>query len=72
MRLFLTLCFVFSFTIKCFTQPTAPGQPDYGPGGSNYTYADVDSSFYGNYLKDMFWLFEPSKPLKAKPVTYFL
>ena len=41
---------------------TPPGQPSYGSGGNNYIHASYDSTFYGNDITDMYWLFEPQAP----------
>ncbi|MBN1860736.1 MAG: alpha/beta hydrolase fold domain-containing protein [Candidatus Thermoplasmatota archaeon] len=41
--------------------PTPPQQPSDGPGGSNYSHANVRQSRYGFGVRQ-FWIFEPADP----------
>ncbi|GEM_PF-471973 len=51
------------------SSPTAPGQPQFGPGGNNYHHASVDRTLFGSNITNMYWLFEPADP---KPDSAFV
>lgn len=57
--------------ITCGNSVTAPEQPDGGPGGSEYQYASVKTSTYGQG-GTQYWLFEPVEPEADKlPLIVF-
>jgi len=52
--------------------PTPPLQPADGPGGSNYTYANITQHKYG-FGSWSFWIFEPADPTPVTaPVIIFI
>lgn len=51
--------------------PTPPSQPESGPGGRGYAFEHVRVSRYGNEA-DGYWLFEPARADKAKPLPVVL
>ncbi len=53
------------------SDPSPPGQPPDGPGGSNYTHAAITEHQYGIGAFS-FWLFEPAQPAPDEaPVVVF-
>lgn len=54
-----------------FARPSPPGQPPDGPGGSNYSHAEVTVHQYGTGGWS-YWLFEPAGPTpETAPVIVF-
>jgi hypothetical protein len=51
--------------------PTPPQQPPEGPGGSNYSHANVKQSRHGFGVRQ-FWIFEPTDPIPSSaPLIVF-
>ena len=73
MRAILSLGLVLlSFTIASSQVITPPSQPSTGPGGAQYSHADVTKNHYGQGGQE-YWIFEPDSPKpRSAPVIVFI
>jgi len=63
--------FGYTQTDPLASEPAPPLQPENGPGGSDYSHAEVHQTAYG-FGSQEFWIFEPAGPTPASaPLIVF-